>query len=78
MGQWNSVRVVNQNGTVTTYINGALIGQGTYAFTATGYVIFQLEGVAMRFRNVRIKALPDQPGPSGASVSPASGPSPVR
>jgi mono/diheme cytochrome c family protein len=59
VGQWNAVRVVNVNGTVTTYINGALIGRGTHPYTATGYVIFQLEGVAMRFRNIRIKALPE-------------------
>ena len=78
VGQWNSVRVVNQNGTVTTYINGALIGQGTHAFTATGYVIFQLEGVAMRFRGIRIRALPDQPAAAGASAPPASRPVQAR
>ena len=78
VGQWNSVRVVNQNGAVTTYINGALIGQGKHAFTATGYVIFQLEGVAMRFRGIRIRALPDQPAAAGASAPPASGPVQAR
>ncbi len=78
VGQWNSVRVVNQNGTVTTYINGALIGQGTHAFTATGYVIFQLEGVAMRFRSIRIRALPDQPAPAGASAPLAGTAPPAR
>ena len=57
VGQWNSLRVVNRNGTVTTYINGALIAQGTHKFTEPGYVVVQMEGGPMRWRNIRIKAL---------------------
>lgn len=59
VGEWNSIRVVNDHNVVTTYINGALIGKGSHPFTNAGWVIFQLEGVAMRFRNIRIKALPE-------------------
>ncbi|MGE0392348.1 MAG: DUF1080 domain-containing protein [Vicinamibacterales bacterium] len=59
VGEWNSVRVVNDQGVINTYINGAPIGRGSNKFTNPGWVIFQLEGVAMRFRNIRIKALPD-------------------
>ena len=59
VGEWNSIRVVNDHNVVTTYINGALIGKGSHPFTYPGWVIFQLEGVAMRFRNIRIRALPD-------------------
>ena len=57
VGQWNSLRVVNLNKTVTTYINGALIAQGTHSFTEPGYVVIQMEGGPMRWRNIRIKSL---------------------
>lgn len=55
------MRIVNQKGTVTTYINGALIAQGAnpYRDSGPGYVVVQMEGVAMRWRNIRIKALAD-------------------
>ena len=59
VGEWNSIRVVNDHNVVTPYINGALIGRGSHPFTNAGWVIFQLEGVAMRFRNIRIRALAD-------------------
>jgi hypothetical protein len=57
VGQWNSIRVVNLNKTVTTYINGALIARGTHSFSEPGYVVFQMEGVPMRWRNIRITPL---------------------
>ena len=59
VGQWNSLRVVHQNGVVTTYINGSLIAKGTNPYKEPGYVIVQMEGVPMRWRNIRILALPD-------------------
>ncbi len=59
VGQWNSLRVVNMNGQVTTYINGAMVSKGSHAFTEPGYVIVQMEGVPMRWKNIRILALPD-------------------
>lgn len=59
VGEWNSIRVVNDHNVVTTYINGTLIARGSHPFTNAGWVLFQLEGVAMRFRNIRIRALPD-------------------
>lgn len=57
VGQWNSLRVVNLNNTVTTYINGALIAKGTHSFTEPGYVVIQMEGGPMRWRNIRMKSL---------------------
>ena len=57
VGQWNSLRVVNLNQTITTYINGALIAQGTHKFTEPGYVVVQMEGGPMRWKNIRIKSL---------------------
>ena len=57
VGQWNSLRVVNKDRLVTTYINGALISQGKHTFTEPGYVVVQMEGGPMRWRNMRIKSL---------------------
>jgi hypothetical protein len=57
VGQWNSLRVVNKDQVVTTYINGSLIGQGKHKFTEPGYVVVQMEGGPMRWRNIRITSL---------------------
>jgi hypothetical protein len=57
VGQWNSLRVVNVHQKITTYINGALISTGTHQFTDPGYVVVQMEGGPMRWRNIRIKSL---------------------
>jgi len=57
VGEWNSLRVVNLHQKITTFINGALISTGTHAFTEPGYVVVQMEGGPMRWRNMRIKSL---------------------
>ncbi len=57
VGQWNSWRVVNKDQVVTTYINGALIGQGKHKFTEPGYVVVQMEGGPMRWKNMRVKSI---------------------
>ncbi len=55
VGQWNSIRVVNLNKTVTTYVNGAVISRSDHSFDQPGYIVIQMEGAAMRWKNIRVK-----------------------
>ncbi|MCS7224881.1 MAG: DUF1080 domain-containing protein [Armatimonadetes bacterium] len=57
IGQWNTYEIINWNGFVATVINGHLVAVGANAEPRKGHLIFQSEGVEIRFRNIRIRPL---------------------
>jgi hypothetical protein len=55
VGEWNEEEVTCQDGKVTCKINGIEVDRGTGASPDSGYIGWQSEGGAIRFRNLRIK-----------------------
>lgn len=53
-GEWNSMKVISKNGTLTVYINGTLQNKATGLTAKKGYIGFQGEGTEMEFRNLFI------------------------
>jgi hypothetical protein len=55
IGEWNSMKVVCKNNTLTVYVNDVLQNKATGLTQSKGYIGFQAEGREMEFRNVVIK-----------------------
>jgi hypothetical protein len=56
LGEWNSVEIVSRGGDVKASLNGALVTTvRNHGYTEPGYILFQLQGAPIYFRNVRIK-----------------------
>lgn len=57
VGEWSSVEIVAKAGQIKSYLNGELMSHVTeHEFTEAGHIGFQSEGVALQWRNIRIKA----------------------
>ncbi|APW60240.1 3-keto-disaccharide hydrolase [Paludisphaera borealis] len=56
-GEWNTVEVVCDGGTVTNIINGKIVNTGTDASEKRGKIVLQSEGAELFFRNVVLTPL---------------------
>ncbi|MEZ4901987.1 MAG: DUF1080 domain-containing protein [Spirosomataceae bacterium] len=54
-GEWNTIKIVSQNGDCWQYLNGILINSGTNASVKKGRILLQYEGVPIDFRNILLK-----------------------
>ena len=55
LGEWNSMKVISKNGTITVYVNGELQNKITGLTVKKGYIGFQGESKPIEFRNLSIK-----------------------
>lgn len=55
IGEWNSMKVISKNGTLTVFINDLLQNKITGMTKTKGFIGFQAEGCEMEFRNLEIK-----------------------
>lgn len=55
LGEWNSMKVISKNGTLTVYINNELQNKITGLTAKKGYIGFQAESKPIEFRNLSIK-----------------------
>lgn len=51
-GEWNVLKVISLNGTLTIYVNGLLQNKASGLTKTKGYIGFQAEGREMEFRNL--------------------------
>jgi hypothetical protein len=58
VGEWNSVKIVSQGGTITTSLNGVEVARAEKAEPARGPIAWQSEGKPIRFREIKIQKLP--------------------
>lgn len=56
-GEWNSMEVLSNNGTLTVYINGVLQNKVTGLTKSKGFIGFQAEGRELELRQMEIKKL---------------------
>ena len=54
-GEWNTMKVISKNGTLTVYINNLLQNKVTGLTKTKGFVGFQGEGREMEFRKLEIR-----------------------
>lgn len=57
-GEWNHIRVVVRDATITVHVNGDLVNRGTNCSTTSGAICLQAEGADIQFRNIRLRPLP--------------------
>ena len=55
LGEWNSIKVISKNGTLTVYVNGELQNKISGLTVKKGYIGFQAESKPIEFRNLSIK-----------------------
>ena len=55
LGEWISIEVKNKDGKITASIFGEQALAGEHKYTEPGYIIFQSQGTALHWRNIRIK-----------------------
>jgi hypothetical protein len=58
VGEWNKVQVTCQGGKITSVLNGVEVARGEKAEPDKGAIGWQSEGKPIRFRDLRIEALP--------------------
>jgi Domain of Unknown Function (DUF1080) len=58
VGEWNKMQVTCQGGRITSLLNGVEVAKGEKAEPDRGLIGWQSEGKPIRFREIRIKALP--------------------
>lgn len=54
-GEWNQIKIVSKDDTLTIYVNGELQNKITGKSATGGFIGFQAEGQAMEFRNLVIR-----------------------
>jgi hypothetical protein len=57
LGEWNDYRIVCDGDTITLYVNGQQVNQGTKSELKRGKILFQSEGAEVHFRDIRVKPL---------------------
>jgi hypothetical protein len=62
LGEWNHMRIRARGDTITVEVNGTEVNRGTRCTEREGAIALQSEGTPIRFRNVRLRALPTRPG----------------
>lgn len=55
LGEWNHLKIISKNGTLTVYVNGELQNKITGLSVKDGYIGFQAEGKPLEFKNLIIK-----------------------
>lgn len=58
VGEWNSLDVVADGGTLTIFVNGEQVNQMTEVVPNAGAIGLQAEGAAIDFRNIKLTPLP--------------------
>ncbi|WP_276481381.1 3-keto-disaccharide hydrolase [Paraflavitalea pollutisoli] len=56
-GEWNTIRIIHQQGHCMQYLNGVLVNEGTKASTQKGRLLLQYEGSPIDFRNIQMRTL---------------------
>jgi hypothetical protein len=56
-GEWNTVEVVCEGGSITNIVNGKVVNKGTDASVREGKIVLQSEGAEIFFRNVVLTPL---------------------
>jgi hypothetical protein len=51
-GEWNTVEVICEDGTITNIVNGEVVNKGTDASVRRGKIVFQSEGAEVYYRNI--------------------------
>jgi len=59
LGEWNEMVIETRGRTVTVWVNGELVNQGSDATADRGRIALQAEGTEVEFRRVEIGPLPD-------------------
>ncbi len=60
-GEWNAYRVTANNGVLKLEVNGKEVSGASAIVPREGFICLESEGTPIRFRNIRLKALPDGP-----------------
>lgn len=55
LGEWNTLKIISKNGTLTVYVNAELQNKITGLTAKKGYIGFQAESKPIEFRNLSIK-----------------------
>lgn len=55
LGEWNTMKIISKNGTLTVYVNAELQNKITGLTAKKGYIGFQAESKPIEFRNLSIK-----------------------
>ena len=57
IGQWNTMRIICDDDTITVFVNDEKVNHGTNCTVNQGGIALQSEGTPAEFRNIRIKPL---------------------
>lgn len=57
IGQWNTMKILSQDGAVTVWVNGDKVNEGTNCSLKEGAISLQSEGAPIQFRKVELKPL---------------------
>lgn len=63
-GEWNSYRLVSQDGTLKLSVNGKRVTEATDATLVRGHICLESERSEVHFRNIRIRELPGSNPPA--------------
>ncbi|PWU03817.1 MAG: DUF1080 domain-containing protein [Bacteroidetes bacterium] len=53
-GEWNRVDIISDHGTITYFVNGKMVNQGTSPSLSSGKIIVQSEGAEIFYRKIEI------------------------
>jgi hypothetical protein len=56
-GEWNTMKIVCKNDTITVWVNGTLMNEGTGLTATKGAICLQSEGAEIHFRKVELTPL---------------------
>jgi len=59
LGEWNEMVIEARGRTITVWVNGELVNQGSGATADQGRIALQAEGTEVEFRRVEVGPLPD-------------------
>jgi hypothetical protein len=57
-GQWNTVEVICDGGTITNIVNGVVVNKGTDASVTKGRILLQSEGAEVFYRRAELTPIP--------------------
>lgn len=55
VGEWNTMKVVSKDGSLTVWVNGEKVNEGTNCSAKKGAICLQSEGAEIHFRKVELK-----------------------
>ena len=53
-GEWNRIDIISDHGTITYFVNGKMVNQGTSPSLSSGKIIVQSEGAEIYYRKIEI------------------------